>query len=393
MKVLYLDGSAGISGNMFLAACIDLGFPIETLIKTVNSFPIPPVQIKVETVYKQGIRSVYCDVIPEEKRHEGTLSDFVNVIKKSLLPNSQKERAISMFNRLAIVEGRIHGKPPEAVHFHELGGWDTLVDVAGAVVAVEWLGVTEIIVGNLDVGSGFADTEHGRVSVPAPATSELLKEFAIYSSGIKGELVTPTGALIVSSLGRFGAHPPMIAKGLGYGAGSMNLPIPNCLKVFLGEAVSKVSSEERIMKLECNLDDMNPEWLDYAMDRLYSSGALEVFMTPVHMKKNRPGILLSALAPIEKLDELQKILFLETTTLGIRFKEWSRKVLERRIVSVETKWGKVRIKEGLLNGEVVNVAPEYEDVKGIANACSIPIKQVHETALSAYRALSLYALR
>lgn len=392
MNILYLDGSAGISGNMFLAACIDLGFPIETLTKTVNSFPIPPVQIKVETVYKQGVRSIYCDVSPEEKRHEGTLSDFVNVINKSLLSNAQKERAISMFNRLASVEGHIHGKPPEAVHFHELGGWDTLVDVIGAVIAIEWLGVTEIIVGNLEVGSGSADTEHGCVSLPAPATSELLKGFATYSSGINRELVTPTGALIVSCLGRFGVQPPMIVKGIGYGAGSMNLPIPNCLKVCLGEAVSKITSEDRIIELECNIDNSNPEWLDYAMDRLYSSGALEVFMTPVHMKKNRPGILLSALAPREKLDELQKILFLETTTLGIRFKEWSRKVLERRIVSVETQWGKMRIKEGLLNGEVVNAAPEYEDVKYIAGANNISIKHVHETALSAYRAFSPYAL-
>ena len=184
----------------------------------------------------------------------------------------------------------------------------------------------------------------------------------------------------------------MIVKGIGYGAGTMNLTIPNCLKVFLGEAVNKISAEERIIKLECNLDNMNPEWLDYVMERLYSSGALEVFMTPVHMKKNRPGILLTVLSPIDKLNELQKILFLETTTLGVRFKEWSRKVLERRITSVKTQWGTVRIKEGLLDGNVVNIAPEYEDVKAIANSNNISIKQAHEASLSAYRSFSSCAL-
>lgn len=400
MSILYIDGSAGISGNMLLGAYLDLGLPYDTLLKALLQIPIPSFELQVKTVYKNGIRGTLCEVLTSEKREEGHLNDFLNAISSSLFSSSQKELGIKIFKRLAFVEGKIHGVSLEEVHFHELGGWDTLIDVMGSVFALDWLDVRELIVGPLNVGLGWANTCHGKISVPAPATIELLKGFVAYSSGVEGELVTPTGALIASTLGSYGTQPPMRIKEIGYGAGTMNLQIPNCIRAFYGEKIEasdiKISDigasgievsekDKKVLVVECNIDDMNPEWVDHVMDSLYAKGALEVYLSPVQMKKNRPGILLSVITSASKIKEISQVLFLETTTLGVRFHEMSRKVLDRRIVEVKTIWGNVRVKEGIMDGEVINAAPEYEDLKSIAGTTKMPIKKINEEVLLAYK--------
>lgn len=389
MQTLFLDGSAGVSGNMLLGLYLDLGLPINEFIAVMRQIPIPPFEIKADVVYKCGIRATHCTVIPSERSEEKGVAEFVDAIEKSKLPEYQKEKGVKMFRRLAEVEGYIHGKAPEDVHFHELGGWDTLIDVMGSVIALDILKISNIVVGPLNVGSGSVNTCHGKLPVPAPATVELLKGFTTYTTGLEAELVTPTGALIVSSLGSPDKQPLMKTESVGYGAGTMDLPIPNCLRGLLGTKLDSSNDSENIMLLECNLDNMNPEWLDYCMECLYGRGALEVFFTPVFMKKNRPGVLLTVLAPCDKKEELCKIIFQETTTLGVRFKEWSRHTLTRKVVSVETGWGAVRMKEGWLDGKIVNITPEYDDVKTIAARANISIKAVSGAAYSGYQKFSI----
>jgi hypothetical protein len=313
-----------------------------------------------------------------------------------MLGESAKRTAIAIFEKLGAAEAKIHNVPIEEIHFHEVGAVDALVDIVCAAVGAEALGVDEFVCSPLNVGGGTVNCAHGTFPVPAPATVELLQGAPVYSSGLQAELVTPTGAAIVASLvKRFESFPEMKIQKSGYGAGSRDFPWhANVLRITVGETTIELNSDrnaratqasqETVVVLEANLDDLSPQVFGYVMDRLLEAGALDVFATPVQMKKNRPGTLLTVLAKTEDTDKLAQIIFAETTTLGVRRREEVRQTLARRWETVGTKWGEVRIKIASMNGSVSNYAPEYEDCRRIAEEQKVPLKAVMMEAMDAY---------
>jgi hypothetical protein len=299
-----------------------------------------------------------------------------------------KQQALEIFQHLGEAEAKIHNKSLDEIHFHEVGAIDAIVDIVCAAVASEELGVDEWICSLINLGGGTVECAHGRLPVPAPATLEMLRDVPVYSSGIDKELTTPTGAAIVKALvHRFGPVPAIKVSATGYGAGGRDLPgQPNVLRITVGEsvAVDKSVAPEFISVMEANLDDLNPQVFGYVMDRLFDAGALDVFGTPVQMKKGRPGMVLTVLARPEDAQKLSKIIFAETTTLGIRMREERREVLMRRSMQVKTTWGEVRMKIANLNGSVVNYAPEYDDCRRIAEEHKVPLKSVMQEAIRIY---------
>src|SRR4051794_40240337 len=331
--------------------------------------------------------------------HEGHgrhLKDIKQLIAKAKLSAKAKKTATQIFEALGAAEAKIHNVGLEEVHFHEVGAVDAIVDIVCAAVGAEALGVDEWVCSPLNTGSGTVECQHGTFPVPAPATVELLAGALVYSSGLEAELVTPTGAAIVKVLAsRFERMPSLKVEKTGYGAGSRDFhKHPNVLRIVIGESAAKkdntaaAGSGDEISVLEANLDDLNPQLFSYVMDRALELGALDVFATPIQMKKNRPGMLLSILAKPADSEKLTKLLFSETTTLGVRMHEEKRATLARRMVEVATPWGNVRMKVANLNGTVANYAPEYEDCRRIASEGGIPLKRVMQEAMSAYAALS-----
>jgi uncharacterized protein (TIGR00299 family) protein len=314
------------------------------------------------------------------------LTEIRTIISAAAISEAAKKTAIAIFEALGAAEAKIHSVPIESIHFHEVGAVDAIVDIICAAVGAEALGVDEIVCSPLNVGGGMVKCAHGTFPVPAPATVELLKDAPVYSSGVQAELVTPTGAAVVKILAsRFATFPEMKIEKSGYGAGSREFPeLPNVLRLTIGESVAAKTSSEVITVLEANLDDLNPQVFGYVMDRLLEEGALDVFGTPVQMKKNRPGMVLTVLCKPEDAGKLTQILFAETTTLGVRRRDEARQTLARRWESVRTQWGDVRIKIGSLNGTISNYAPEYEDCRRIAAEHRVPLKTVMSTAVDAY---------
>ena len=317
------------------------------------------------------------------------LTEIRQIIGAAAIPETAKKTAIRIFEALGTAEAKIHAVPIESIHFHEVGAVDAIVDIVCAAVGVEALGLDEIICSPLNVGGGTVKCAHGTFPVPAPATLELLKKAPCYSSGVQAELVTPTGAAIAATLAsRFGSFPRMIVERSAYGAGSRDFPgHPNVLRLVIGEALPELAENtkaEAISVLEANLDDLNPQVFGYVMDRLFEEGALDVFGIPVHMKKNRPGMLLTVLCNVEDAGKMMQLLFAETSTLGIRHREESRQTLARRWESVRTEWGEVRIKIASMNGSVTNYAPEYEDCRRIAAEHHVPLKTVMQEAIKIY---------
>lgn len=339
-------------------------------------------------------------ILPPQEHHSHgrRLTEIKTIISQAEISSTAKRRAISMFESLGAAEAQVHNSDVEKIHFHEVGAIDAMVDIVGAAVGSEALGVDEILCSPLNVGGGTVKCAHGTFPVPAPATLELLKEIPVYSSGIQAELVTPTGAAIVKNLAtRFTAFPPMKVEKIGYGAGTRNFAgYANVVRITLGElelsetdAASPLSRErdvssENLVVLEANLDDLNPQVFGYVMDRLLAEGALDVYGVPVQMKKNRPGMLLTVLCQTPQAAELTALIFSETTTLGVRQRQESRQVLARRWVSVATHWGDVRMKVATMNGVLTNYAPEYEDCRRIAAGHKVPIKEVMQAAVQAY---------
>jgi pyridinium-3,5-bisthiocarboxylic acid mononucleotide nickel chelatase len=335
-----------------------------------------------------------------EHAHGRGLSEIREIILRAAISEGAKKTAVAIFEALGAAEAKIHNVDLESIHFHEVGAVDAIVDVVGAAVGAEALGVDEIVCSPVNVGGGMVKCAHGEFPVPAPATVELLKEAPVYSSGIQKELVTPTGAAIVKVLAsRFGAFPAMKIEKSGYGAGRRDLPgHPNVVRLTIGEvtadvasldAASRVSTLEHtiadtVTVLEANLDDMNPQVFGYVMDRLLEEGALDAFAMPVQMKKNRPGTLLTVLCKPEEAAKLTRLIFAETTTLGVRRRDEQRQTLARRWVTVATQWGEVRMKVASLNGTVTNYAPEYEDCRRIAAEQHVPLKAVMQEATQAY---------
>lgn len=321
--------------------------------------------------------------------HGRGLNEIREIIRKAAISDTAKKTAIAIFEALGAAEAKIHATSIEEVHFHEVGAVDAMVDIVCAAVGAEALGVDEIICSPLNVGGGTVKCAHGTFPVPAPATVELLKEAPVYSSGVQAELVTPTGAAIVKILAtRFAPFPEMKIERSGYGAGSRDFAgHPNVVRLTIGQAAAVLAGKtasDTVTVLEANLDDLNPQVFGYVMDRLLEEGALDAFAVPVQMKKNRPGTLLTVLCKPEHASTLTELLFTETTTLGVRRRDESRRTLARRWENVRTQWGDVRIKIGSMNGTVTNYAPEYEDCRRIASEHRVPLKTVMQAAAREY---------
>jgi len=392
MRQAYLDCSSGISGDMFLAALIDAGLDPKALLKELKKAALGFYEFKRTRAVRGGLAGTRVEIVAPPEQAERKLPEIETLLKASNLGERVKERAVNIFERLAEAEGRLHGKPADQVHFHEVGAVDALVDVVGACAGIELLEVSELVCSPLNVGAGQVKAEHGSLPVPAPATAELLKGIPVYSTGVEAELVTPTGAAIVSTLASsFGPLPSMKIERIGYGAGAREVPgQPNIARLFLGEPVGRVEAkpgapgDELISVIEANLDDMSPQLYGYLVDQALAAGALDVTCCPVQMKKNRPGFTVTVLSRTERADALAQLLFEQTTTIGVRIHESRRQVLERDLVSVETPFGPVHVKVAKRDGKTVNVAPEYDDCQRLAAEKSVPLKQVILAAHFAY---------
>jgi uncharacterized protein (TIGR00299 family) protein len=382
MTLAYFDCFSGISGDMTLGALVDAGLPIEVLRSELAKLDLSGYTLSSEKVRRSSLAATKVHVILDEKKQPARrLSDIQKIINGSSLSPAVKQKSLTIFQRLAEVEAKVHGTTPDKVHFHEVGAVDALVDIVGSVIGLEHLGITEIIGSPLNVGSGTVHTAHGKLPVPAPATAELLREIPLYSSSITFELTTPTGAALISTLATsFGPLPQMKVRSIAYGAGNKDIPgQPNVLRLLLGELLPAYN-EDASMVIETNIDDMNPQLYDHLIEKLLAQGAQDVYLTPIIMKKGRPGILLTILTNRLHSDALLDILFRETTSIGVRICEVGRKKLDRELREIETTYGKVRIKVSSRGGEVLTVTPEYEDCKKLAEAKQVPLKQVIEEA-------------
>jgi hypothetical protein len=393
MRLAYLDASSGISGDMFLAALLDAGLDSRHLFDELTKIPLGFYEFKRTRAVRGSLVGGRVEIRVPGAQPERKLADIQSLMDKAPVLPRAKERALEAFQKLADVEGKLHNVSPGEVHFHEVGAVDAIVDIVGTCVGLELLEVSRLVCSPLNVGGGRIEAAHGSLPVPSPATAELLKDIPIYSSGVEGELVTPTGAVLVCTLASsFGPLPPMKVERIGYGAGAKDFPgHPNVARLFLGQsaevvkAESGAAGEEVVSIIEANVDDMSPQLYGYFLERALAAGALDVTCSSIQMKKNRPGLRVSVLSKPELSDALAQLLFAETTTIGVRIYEARRKVLERERVSVETPFGTVNVKVARHEGKVVNVAPEYDDCQRLAAEKSVPLKQVMIAAQAAYR--------
>ncbi len=418
MSVLYLDCFSGAAGDMILGALIDAGLPLNDLRHALGSLAINPDDVWTERVTRGGVSATKFHVLGEEPpidpitehHHHGhphrsdgavavepahpqthvhgphrTISEITRLIEGSALSESGKARATALFRRLADVEASIHGTSVDAVHLHEVGALDSIIDIVGTVFALEAMHIDHVVASPLNVGSGTVRTAHGVLPVPAPATARLLEGTPIYSGTQRVELVTPTGALLVTAYAEsFGGIPPMRVQRIGYGAGSRDFhDSPNVVRALIGEADSNAPSH-RVVIIEAEIDDMNPQIFGVLMDRLLADGALDVFYTSIQMKKSRPGTLLSIVAPPQARERLTAIVFRETTTIGVRFHEMARECLDRETVTVQTPFGAVRIKVARRQGVIMNAAPEFDDCARLAAASGRPVKEIQAAATKAF---------
>jgi uncharacterized protein (TIGR00299 family) protein len=390
MKIAYFDCFSGISGDMTVGALIDAGLKVETLEEELKKLGLFGYRLEVNKVVKKGISATQFKVKTKEEGVERRFKDILDILEKSKLDEEIKKKSKKIFLNIAQVESKIHQKDIDKIHFHEIGGLDSIIDITSAVIGIKTLGIEEIYSSALPVGKGFVKCAHGVIPVPAPATLELLKNIPTYSGGIESEMITPTGAAIISTLAKsFGERPLMKIERTGYGAGEKEFIIPNLLRVSIGEKILKEGnlkdgyvSDEAVL-IETNIDDMNPEFYDYIMDQLFSQGALDVFLTPIQMKKNRPTHMLSVVVYEQDLKEILEVLFSESTTLGVRIREIKRLRLAQQNFIAETKYGKIKVKVGIFKGEIKNIAPEYEDCKNKAKQHQVPLKEVYDEARKA----------
>lgn len=384
MKTLYFDCFAGASGNMILGGLVSLGVDKDELINQIKLLNIPEFEIEFTTRDKSGITAIHADVkVPHEHVHRH-LHNIEKIINDSDLSDSIKKSAISIFTNLAEAEAKIHGIEVKKVHFHEVGAMDAIIDVVGACIGFELLGIEKFACSKIHVGSGFAQMAHGKFPIPPPAVAELLKGIQIYSTEIEGELCTPTGAAIIKTLSEsYGTIDDLNVEKIGFGAGTRDYKdFPNTLRLMLGDVEGQRSKVESLVLLETNLDDVSPQIIGVVMDRAFELGALDCWFTPIQMKKNRPATMVSILCSQENKAKLTELLYVETTTLGIRVQEIKREFLERKFVKVNTKFGEIDVKIGILNGKQVNAMPEFEQLKQIAVENNIPLKLLKEEVLS-----------
>lgn len=433
MKIAYFDCFSGASGDMILGALVDAGLSLEQLKSELAKLRLSHYDIGAQKVVKQGLGGTQMIIDLEGAHHyagdhhhgeghhheEGhhshphghhhghhhdhdhgdhshhdhecrqqqhehrNLHDIKGLIEASSLDPAVKQPSLAIFTRLAEVEARVHRKSIEAVHFHEVGAMDSIIDVVGAAIGFKALGIEKLYCSPLHVGSGTVECAHGTLPVPAPATLELIKGKPVYATGVKGELLTPTGAAILTTLAAgFGPMPAMAVEATGYGAGTLETPGPNLLRVSIGEAAceAKGFQVERVAVIETNIDDMNPQLYDYIIQRILDLGALDVFLVPVQMKKNRPGTMITVICAVEAVEKFADFLLRETTTIGLRWRVDDRLKADRAIREVETRYGRVRFKLAQLGDRIVNVSPEYEDCKRLALEKGLALREVMEEA-------------
>ena len=390
MRIAYFDCFSGVSGDMILGALIDAGADLHKLESELGKLKISGFTLKAEKTIRRGLSGTRFFVDADHSHAERHLTDIERIVDNSGLADDIKTRAKTIFRDLAHVEAKIHNTNPGDVHFHEVGGLDSIVDVVGSLIVMKMLGIETMYASRIPVGTGFVECDHGILPLPAPATLELLKGIPVHASSIEKELVTPTGIAILKHVVQsFGAIPEMKIEHIGYGAGSRDLKIPNLLRVWIGETeVKEEYEEDEVILIETNIDNMNPEILGYVLERLLERGVLDAFMTPIFMKKNRPGTLLSILITPDKLDETISTIFAETTSLGVRFRRLERRKVPREQILVETSFGPVRVKVSHIDSEKRIISPEYEDCREIAARMGVPLRKVYAEAQAAAERLS-----
>ena len=383
MKILYFDCFSGISGDMTLAALLDMGLPQEQLRLELEKLELKNYGLNIFKSNRKGISAAGVEVTagPGKESHRH-FSDIRRIIESSSLQTGVKRTSLAIFQRLAEAEAKIHAQGVEDVHFHEVGAVDSIVDIVGTAIGIEFFQPGEILSSELPMGRGFVQCEHGRLPLPAPATLEILKGFPLKGGEMEGELVTPTGAAIVATLSsRVTSFPLMTPEKIGYGMGKKDLADrPNLLRLVLGEAREAFLTDSANV-IEANIDDMNPEFYDYLMERLFEHGALDVSLSPLLMKKNRPGTLLRVIARGSETDALSDLILRESTSLGVRSYAVHRKKLQREIKEIDTKYGRIRVK---ISGDL-RFQPEYEDCKRVALEKGVPIQEVYQEAMKMRR--------
>jgi uncharacterized protein (TIGR00299 family) protein len=385
MRIAYGDLIGGVSGDMFVAALLDLGLPIKKLTSELTKIPTLEFKLRASKKTVSAIRATRFQPICSESESKRSWKQIRTLIATSKLHSDVKEIGINIFSRLAKVEGKIHRVPPERVHFHEIGATDSIIDIMATAIGCHELEINSLYFSRIPLGRGMTESRHGRLPVPAPATLELLKGIPVQGIDVEGETVTPTGAAIVSSLGKgFGEQPAMSVEKIGYGAGQKEFPDrPNLFRLLLGSDEMPWKEEEMLV-METNIDDMNPEFYDYVVDRLFAAGARDVFLSPIQMKKNRPATLLQVITAPDKREPLANVLFHETSTIGVRYYSVGRMILNRTSTTVKTRFGKVAIKVIEHPDGTRRATPEYDDLKRIAAAKKIPLKRLYEEVMKSF---------
>jgi uncharacterized protein (TIGR00299 family) protein len=389
MRIAYFDCFSGCSGDMILGALVDAGLPLELLRSEIARLKLPGVDLKAEKVRRGELIGTRVQVItPLDPRPHRHVSDIFALLDRSDLPETVLAQVRRIFERLGEAEAAVHGVPVERIHFHEIGAVDTIVDVTGAIVGLNVLEIREIHASALNLGGGSIQTAHGDLPVPAPGTAHLLRGVPVYGSPVEAELTTPTGAVILSTLAqRFGPVPPLQISQVGYGAGTLDLARrPNLLRLIVGERIDELDRDD-VTVVEANIDDMNPQLFEPLMEALFAAGALDVFLTPIIMKKSRPATVISAIVPAGLEEGIGPILLSYSSTFGIRFRSMRRQTLPREVLTVETPFGQVRVKVGRLQGRPIHLAPEYEDCRRLAEIGRLPPAELMTAAVEAARAM------
>lgn len=396
MRNAYFDCFSGISGNMVIGAFLDAGMPLEVLKEALNKLHFDDdYELILKRVNKLGISASYFNVhLPHHHEHNHdhkghyhhhehrNLHDITKIIDNSTLDEPVKKLSLKIFNRLGQAEAKVHNCSVEEIHFHEVGAVDAIIDIVGSALGINYFGINKVYSSPLHVGKGMVKCAHGLMPIPAPATAELLRNAKIYSADVEKELATPTGAAIITTLtDEFLPLPAFTPETISYGAGTWDLPIPNVLRLFLGKCEHKAWERDTATIIETTIDDMNPEFYGYVMDKLFRAGAADVYMTPIYMKKNRPGILLTVVCTTTDYKPLLDIIFSQTTTLGVRIQYAERQKLLRAVEKIETPYGPISLKIGKEGDVIKNIAPEWEECRKIAQESGIPVKKIFMSAL------------
>ena len=383
MRVAYFDCPSGAAGDMIMASLLDAGVSRSRLEDELAKLRLPGWRLAVREVMKGDFRATKVDVeIDRDAHHHRSLRDILEILEQSGLDASVRERAARIFTRLADAEARVHGTDRESVRFHDVGAVDAIVDVAGGVIALDLAGAQEVYISALPIGGGLVGGPHGRIPVPGPGTAELLRGFPVVDTGVRAELVTPTGAAILTTLAvSAGRMPALTVEAVGYGAGTKDLPgMPNVLRCFLGRTVDGRAGDETVLQVETTIDDMSPQLYETLIERAFEAGALDVFLQPVIMKRGRPGVVVTALCVPERIGDLSRALFEESTTIGVRWSEWRRARLQREMVELTTAYGTIPFKVSRLGDRIVTVTPEFADVARVAREKSLPVREVLDQA-------------